>query len=68
MRSRPDVSIVVVSHDSAADLPLSLSSAIALTGVTVETIVVDNASRDGSRDAVRKSGGHGGTVFHSGYP
>ena len=56
MRSRPDVSIVVVSHDSAEDLPLSLSSAIAQTGVTTETIVVDNASQDGSRDAVRKFG------------
>ncbi len=56
MRSRPDVSIVLVSHDSAADLPLSLPSAIAQTGVATETIVVDNASQDGSRDAVRKFG------------
>jgi GT2 family glycosyltransferase len=56
MRSRPDVSIVVVSHDSAADLPLSLASALAQTGVSAETVVVDNASTDSSRDVVRKFG------------
>lgn len=56
MRSRPDVSVVVVSHDSAADLPLSLASALAQTGVTVETLVVDNASADASREVARKFG------------
>ena len=56
MRSRPDVSIVVVSHDSAADLPLSLASALAQTGVSTETLVVDNASTDESRDVVRRFG------------
>jgi GT2 family glycosyltransferase len=56
MRSRPDVSVVVVSHDSAADLPLSLASALAQTGVTLETLVVDNASTDASREVVRKFG------------
>ena len=43
-----DVSIVVVAHDDAADLPVSLASAVAQEGVSCETIVVDNASRDGS--------------------
>jgi GT2 family glycosyltransferase len=47
---------VVVSHDSAADLPLSVASAVAQTGVTSETLVVDNASTDGSRDVARKFG------------
>jgi len=56
MRSRPDVSIVVVSHDSAADLPLSLASALAQTDVAAETFVVDNASTDGSGEVVRKFG------------
>jgi len=56
MRPRPDVSLVVVSHDSAADLPLSLASAVAQSGVTVETLVVDNASTDASRDVVRRFG------------
>ncbi|HEV2064346.1 MAG TPA: glycosyltransferase family 2 protein [Thermoanaerobaculia bacterium] len=45
-----DVSIVVVAHNDEADLPLSLTSAASQRGVTVETIVVDNASSDRSRD------------------
>jgi len=45
-----DVSIVVVAHNDEADLPLSLASAVAQTGVRVETIVVDNASSDRSRE------------------
>lgn len=56
MRARPDVSIVVVSHDSAADLPQSLASAVAQTGVVGETLVVDNFSTDGSREVARKFG------------
>lgn len=47
------VSIVVVSRDSAADLPLSLASAAAQRGVSVEIVVVDNASSDASRDVAR---------------
>lgn len=45
-----DVSIVVVAHNDEADLPLSLTSAASQRDVTVETIVVDNASSDRSRD------------------
>jgi GT2 family glycosyltransferase len=45
-----DVSIVIVAHDDQDDLPLSLSSAIAQKGVVIETIVVDNASTDLSRE------------------
>ena len=56
MSSPTDVSVVVVSHDSADDLPLSLASAVAQTGVTVETLVVDNASHDASRDVARSFG------------
>jgi len=56
MKAPPDVSIVVVSYDSAADLPLSVGSAIAQQDVTVETLVVDNASSDSSRDVVRRFG------------
>jgi len=44
-----DVSIIVVAHDDEADLPVSLPSAIAQKGVSCETIVVDNASTDRSR-------------------
>ena len=47
------VSIIVVSRDSAADLPLSLASAAAQRGVSLEIVVVDNASSDASRDLAR---------------
>ncbi|MGH9368301.1 MAG: glycosyltransferase family 2 protein [Thermoanaerobaculia bacterium] len=50
----PDVSIIVVAHDSAEDLPASLPSAAAQRGVAVETIVVDCASRDGSAELARR--------------
>jgi GT2 family glycosyltransferase len=49
-----DVSIVVVAHDDEADLPVSLASAIAQKGAAVETIVVDNASTDHSRQVVER--------------
>ena len=45
-----DVSILVVSKDDAADLPVSLGSAVSQRGVSVETWLVDNASTDGSRE------------------
>jgi glycosyltransferase involved in cell wall biosynthesis len=45
-----DVSIIIVAHNDEADLPLSLASAVRQTGVRVETIVVDNASSDRSRE------------------
>ena len=47
------VSIIVVSRDSARDLPLSLASAAAQRGVSVEIVVVDNASSDSSREVAR---------------
>jgi GT2 family glycosyltransferase len=46
----PDVSIIVVSHDSAADLPSSLASAVAQRGASTEILMVDNASKDASRN------------------
>ncbi len=52
----PDVSIVVVSKDSAADLPVSLASAVAQRGVRCEVLLVDNASSDGSREAAAAFG------------
>jgi GT2 family glycosyltransferase len=57
MTSRPDVSILVVSKDDAADLPLSLSSAVSQRGAAVETWLVDNASSDGSREVPARFGG-----------
>jgi len=52
----PDVSIVVVSKDSAADLPVSLAAAAAQRGVRCEIVLVDNASTDGSREAAAALG------------
>ena len=52
-----DVSIIVVAHNDEADLPHSVSSALAQRGVRVETIVVDNDSSDGSSEAARGVGG-----------
>lgn len=52
----PDVSIVVVSKDSAADLPVSLAAAVAQAGVRSEVVLVDNASSDGSREAAARFG------------
>ncbi len=48
-----DVSIIVVSHNDEADLPLSIESALAQRGVETETAVVDSASSDASREIVR---------------
>jgi GT2 family glycosyltransferase len=53
----PDVTIVVVSHDSADDLPASLASAVGQRGVECETVLVDNASSDASRERARALGG-----------
>jgi len=50
------VGVVVVSHDSAADLPACLEALAAAAGVA-EVVVVDNASRDGSAEVVRAAGG-----------
>ena len=49
-----DVTIVLVTHDSAADLPVSLASARAQRGIEAETIVVDTASQDGSAELARR--------------
>jgi GT2 family glycosyltransferase len=53
----PDVSIIVVSKDDAADLPVSLGSAVAQRGVSCETLLVDNASRDASPEVPARFGG-----------
>ena len=53
----PDVAILVVSKDDAADLPQSLASAVSQRGVRVETWLIDNASTDGSRKVPEQFGG-----------
>ncbi len=52
-----DVSIIVVSWNDAADLPVSLGSALAQRGVSTETLLVDNASADASREVPERLGG-----------
>ncbi len=51
-----DVAILVVSYNDAADLPISLGSALAQQGVSAEVLLVDNASRDASRDEAKRLG------------
>jgi GT2 family glycosyltransferase len=52
-----DVSIIVVSWNDAADLPVSLGSALAQRGVSTETLLVDNASADASREVPERLDG-----------
>jgi GT2 family glycosyltransferase len=51
-----DVSIVVVSYNDGADLPVSIGSALAQRGVSVEVVLADNASADDSADIGRRLG------------
>jgi len=51
-----DVSIVIVSHDDAEDLPLSIGSAIAQRGIAGEIVIVDTASSDASVGVARRFG------------
>ncbi|MGE0454177.1 MAG: glycosyltransferase family 2 protein [Vicinamibacteria bacterium] len=47
------VAVVVVTHDSAQELPRSLGS-LADCALPLEVVVFDNASRDGSADVARR--------------
>jgi hypothetical protein len=49
----PRVSAIVVSYNTRDDLRRCLEALLAQTGVSLDVIVVDNASTDGSVDAVR---------------
>ena len=52
----PDVSVIVVSYNDAADLPVSLASAVGQRGVTAEVLLVDNGSKDGSAEVAERFG------------
>ncbi|HET7453597.1 MAG TPA: glycosyltransferase [Thermoanaerobaculia bacterium] len=54
--SAPDVSIVVVSYGSGADLPVSLGAAAAQAGVSTELLVVENGDPSASRGAAEAAG------------
>ena len=49
----PDLSVVIVSYNTRELLRKCLDSLLASRGITLEVIVVDNASSDGSADMVR---------------
>lgn len=49
------IGVVVVSHNSAEDLPACLEALVAADGVGA-VVVVDNRSEDGSRELVRSAG------------
>jgi GT2 family glycosyltransferase len=49
----PPVSAIVVSYNTRDDLLRCLEALLGQTGVSLDVIVVDNASTDGSVDAVR---------------
>ncbi len=51
-----DVAILVVSYNDAADLPISLSAALAQRGVEIEVLLIDNASADASREEAARLG------------
>jgi GT2 family glycosyltransferase len=50
----PSTGVVVVSHQSADDLPACLDALLAAVGID-RVVVVDNASTDGSADIVRRA-------------
>ncbi|WKZ32544.1 MAG: glycosyltransferase family 2 protein [Thermodesulfobacteriota bacterium] len=50
----PDISVVIVSYNTAGLLASCLESVLATEGVSYEITVVDNASKDGSPEVVRK--------------
>ena len=49
-----EISIIIVTYNSADCITACLASVLAQTGVTFETIVVDNASRDGTLDKLKE--------------
>ncbi|WP_116021605.1 bifunctional glycosyltransferase/CDP-glycerol:glycerophosphate glycerophosphotransferase [Thermomonospora umbrina] len=63
MPHRPDVSVVVIAYDDAERLPRAVGSVLAQSLGGVETIVVDDASRDGTGPvADRLASAHPGRV------
>jgi GT2 family glycosyltransferase len=52
--SAPDVSVIIVTWNGRRHLDACLSAVAAQKGVSVETVLVDNASTDGTVDHVRE--------------
>lgn len=53
---RPDVSVIIPMHNAAATIDRLLDSLLAIDAVSVEVVVVDDASTDGSPDRVEALG------------
>ena len=49
---RPDVSVIIPMHDAAATIERLVGALLAVEGLDVEVVVVDDASTDGSADRV----------------
>ncbi|GAA4237776.1 hypothetical protein GCM10022254_50970 [Actinomadura meridiana] len=63
MRARPDVSVVVIAYNDARRLPRAVDSALAQSLGGVETVIVDDASTDGTGEvADRLAAAHPGRV------
>ncbi|OGG46548.1 MAG: hypothetical protein A3F84_18650 [Candidatus Handelsmanbacteria bacterium RIFCSPLOWO2_12_FULL_64_10] len=52
--STPDVSVLIVTYQARAFIDHCLKAVKAQTGLTIETIVVDNASPDGTGDHIKR--------------
>lgn len=50
----PSTTVVIVTHDSRADIEACLGALAAQRGVRFETLVVDNGSRDGTPALIRQ--------------
>jgi O-antigen biosynthesis protein len=52
----PEITVVIPCHDAEAFVEEAVESVLRQEGVSVELIVVDDASRDGSRERIRRYG------------